>query len=80
MWLTSLVCLGPGRKPRRPVFSERGSYDIYVVCPIAVGVINIVFDLWQNMIERKVINLSKGYVVYCIVKALQLRSKERFGF
>ena len=25
-WLYSLVCVGPGRKPRRPVFSERGSY------------------------------------------------------
>ena len=24
-WLYSLVCVGPGRKPRRPVFSERGS-------------------------------------------------------
>ena len=26
MWLHSLVCVGPGRKPRRPVFSQRGSY------------------------------------------------------
>ena len=25
--LCSLVCVRPGRKPRRPVFSERGSYD-----------------------------------------------------
>ena len=25
MWLYSPVCVGPGRKPRRPVFSERGS-------------------------------------------------------
>ena len=23
--LCSLVCVGPGRKPRRPVFSQRGS-------------------------------------------------------
>ena len=28
LWLYSLVCVGPGRKPRRPVFSERGSYDV----------------------------------------------------
>ena len=27
LWLYSPVCVGPGRKPRRPVFSERGSYD-----------------------------------------------------
>ena len=28
MWLYSPVCVGPGRKPRRPVLSQRGS--IYV--------------------------------------------------
>ena len=28
VWLYSLVCVGPGRKPRRPVFSERGSYNV----------------------------------------------------
>ena len=28
LWLYSLVCVGPGRKPRRPVFSERGSYHM----------------------------------------------------
>ena len=27
--LYSLVCVGPGRKPRRPVFSQRGSYVIF---------------------------------------------------
>ena len=26
VWSCSLVCVGPGRKPRRPVFSQRGSY------------------------------------------------------
>ena len=26
LWLYSLVCVGPGRKPRRPFFSERGSF------------------------------------------------------
>ena len=25
LWLCSLVCVGLGRKPRRPVFSQRGS-------------------------------------------------------
>ena len=25
-WLYSPVCVGPGWKPRRPVFSQRGSY------------------------------------------------------
>ena len=26
LWVCSLVCVGPGRKPQRPVFSQRGSY------------------------------------------------------
>ena len=26
VWSCSLVCVGPGRKSRRPVFSQRGSY------------------------------------------------------
>ena len=26
LWLYSPICVGPGRKPRRPVFSQRGSF------------------------------------------------------
>ena len=26
LWLYRPVCVGPGRKPRRPVFSQRGSF------------------------------------------------------
>ena len=29
LWLHSPVCVGPCRKPRRPVFSQRGSYYLY---------------------------------------------------
>ena len=28
LWLYSLVCVRPGWKPRRPVFSQRGSYVV----------------------------------------------------
>ena len=52
LWLYSPVCVGPGRKPRRPVFSQRGSY-------IHVHVLNILIvyqvsgerlqDLWSIM-------------------------------
>ena len=31
LWLYSAVCVGPGRKPRRPVFSQRGSYIVYFI-------------------------------------------------
>ena len=30
--VTVVVCVGPGRKPRRPVFSQRGSYKPSVSC------------------------------------------------
>ena len=29
LWLYSPVCVGPGQKPRRPGFSQRGSFDDY---------------------------------------------------
>ena len=29
LWLHSPVCVGPGRKPRRPVFSQRGSNKLH---------------------------------------------------
>ena len=31
LWLYSPVCVGAGQKPRRPVFSQRGSYMSLVV-------------------------------------------------
>ena len=34
VWLYSLVCVGPGGKPRRLVFSCRGSFDIKEQCPL----------------------------------------------
>ena len=30
LWLHSLVCVGPGQKPRRPVFSQRSSYNVII--------------------------------------------------
>ena len=31
LWLYSLVCVGPVRNPRKPLFSERGSYQLLYV-------------------------------------------------
>ena len=31
LWLYSPVCVGPGRKPRRPVFSQRGSNAVTII-------------------------------------------------
>ena len=30
LWLYSPVCVGPGWKPRRPVFSQQGSFGLYM--------------------------------------------------
>ena len=37
LWLYSLLCVGPGRKRRRPVFSQRGSFE----GRIDVGIVKI---------------------------------------
>ena len=34
LWLDSPVCVRPGRKPRRPVFSQRGSYLLVKTCMV----------------------------------------------
>ena len=51
LWLYSPVCVRPGRKPRRPVFSQRGSYvprhnfQWYELNPIVLSIlISIVFN------------------------------------
>ena len=48
LWLHSPVFIGPGRKPRRPVFSERGSYCSFKTL---VGVDRAVNDL-SNFIKN----------------------------
>ena len=32
LWLHRPVCVGPGQKPRRPVFSQGGSFDVTFSC------------------------------------------------
>ena len=45
VWLYSLVCVGPGRKPRRPVLSQRGSKyptchpEVYVEMVLVLGMV-----------------------------------------
>ena len=39
LWLHSAVCVGPGRKPRRPVFSQRSSFvKQHLSCPCGSSV------------------------------------------
>ena len=49
VWLYSLVCVGPGRKPQRPFFSEWGSFDLLciksgcIVFILTIHLISLVF-------------------------------------
>ena len=43
VWLTSPVCVGPGRNPRRPVFLERGSNYKLTSCGQWVAMVVTVF-------------------------------------
>ena len=51
VWLYSPVCVGPGRNPRRPVFSQRGSNNTSSHMIIQYGGLNkleIVYALWRR--------------------------------
>ena len=47
--LYSSVCVGPGRKPQRPVFSQRGSYDLFITMYECYG--RIIFRYFSEIIE-----------------------------
>ena len=44
LWLYSPVCVGPGQKPRRPVFSQRGLYRM-IYLNIAASSISFRFSI-----------------------------------
>ena len=41
LWLYSPVCVGPGRKPRRPVFSQRGSFYCLRLSLFCISVLTV---------------------------------------
>ena len=49
--LYSLVCVGPGRKPQRPVFSERGSFYLFTFlnCQQHLGIFSEIWVLPMNL-------------------------------
>ena len=51
LWLYSLVCVGPSRKPRRPVFSQRGSFRNFTADFIFPYVLQYVKQFLKSMIE-----------------------------
>ena len=60
LWLYSPVCVGPGRKSRRPVFSERGSSSIMFFLILFVHVSHLKL-LWsgRTMYDSKIRKASR---------------------
>ena len=64
LWLYSPVCVGPGRKSRRPVFSQRGSGDAVHAHILLVVVLDFnICQLYQN--KEK---LLKRHSLECIIR------------
>ena len=51
LWLYSPVCVGHGRKPRRPVFSQRGSYQ-YKCHSLIFNCLSILINPYNPMKTR----------------------------
>ena len=65
VWLYSPVCVGPGRKPRRPVFSQRGSYELaYFQLDSATSLIQAA----KNLMNAVVLTVKACYVASTKVK------------
>ena len=60
-WLYSPVCVGPGRKPRRPVFSQRGSFKCNA---------NVMFELPKEMLMMSFVYSLRPKMIFiyiCII-------------
>ena len=74
LWLYSRVCVGPGRKPRRQVFSRRGSFvPLHEMTALSFHRILFFFRFFSNMYvppssgtaaDRVVVKLCVNYMVY----------------
>ena len=60
LWLYSLVCVRPGRKPRKPVFSQRGSNNNDLICSL-------------NFIVLSKINHTHSYPFLDMIHVLQIK-------
>ena len=61
LWLYSLVCVGPGRKPRRPVFSQQGSNYMWSIHGLGE----------QNVVLGHMIGPSCLYIYIYMVQSLK---------
>ena len=66
-WLYSPVCVGPGRKSRRPVFSQRGSYKVKTAPKLTLNTSNQENHNRSTALEQSVINYQTLHIICCRV-------------
>ena len=75
LWLYSLVCVGPGWKPRRPVFSQRGSYSF---CSCRAGTLESdLSKTWKTVLLKSgsyKYSLSRNHTKISVKEDLLLHS------
>ena len=86
LWLYSPVCVGPGRKPRRPVFSRRGSYFLHTrwdFIPCFPSGKNKKLDMSEVLGEVR-IDKSVPRVTVCITRLCRVmpnsKTRDRFVY
>ena len=68
VWSCSLVCVGPGRKPRRPVFSQRGSLRQFLVIAYTL----LLLMMWLTFVLSVPVKvITHGLGVWSFVKSLK---------
>ena len=57
------VCVGPGRKPRRPVFSRRGSLDVivaFLIILVDIRIFAVGQAVFLNFLKYKMLKICNG--------------------
>ena len=86
LWLHSLVCFGPGRKPRRPVFSQRGSNNVCfharayhkVSCATSLGNMGE-FPIGRDFVTPNcktvptIMSCKLSFASYCVILETKIR-------
>ena len=63
VWLYSLVCVGPGQKPRKPVFSQQGSFNkVSLNQKVLYKFLVTVIDFWP--LYALIISIDCRYLIW----------------
>ena len=66
LWSNSPVCVGPGRKPRRPVFLQEAHIYLLIQLLLKVRYLSYSFVKFAAIIRKKPIQKIALYLRYCM--------------